>query len=195
MARTRAEDYDDKRRAILKAAASLFAELGYDRASMAEVAKACGVSKPLVYHYYASKEALLFDMLEQHLAELVEAVAAADDPALPPRARLEALAVALLETYRDANAEHQIQIAELGKMPREQQEALKALERALVRRFSDALGAARPELAEARLLTPVTMSLFGMLNWHYLWHREGGPLGRADYARLAVALVLDGASS
>jgi hypothetical protein len=31
-----------------------------------------------------------------------------------------------------------------------------------------------------------------MLNWHYLWHREDGPLTRADYARMAAALVADG---
>ena len=42
------------------------------------------------------------------------------------------------------------------------------------------------------LLKPLTMSLFGMLNWNYMWFRPGGPLGREDYARLAVGLVLDG---
>ena len=45
---------------------------------------------------------------------------------------------------------------------------------------------------DRRLLKPVTMSFFAMLNWHYLWHREDGPLRRADYARLAAALVMEG---
>jgi TetR/AcrR family transcriptional regulator len=118
-------------------------------------------------------------------------VRSADDAALAPRARLEALAVALIEAYRDTDAEHQVQIAELKKLPAPQQASLKALERDLVRRFSDAIAAARPGL-DPSLLKPVTMSLFGMLNWHYLWFRPDGPMSRADYARLAVGLVVEG---
>ncbi|NBP52464.1 MAG: TetR/AcrR family transcriptional regulator, partial [Actinobacteria bacterium] len=57
MARPRAADYDDKRAAILRRAAELFAEKGYDRTSMTEIAAALGVSKALFYHYYPSKDA------------------------------------------------------------------------------------------------------------------------------------------
>jgi len=37
------------------------------------------------------------------------------------------------------------------------------------------------------------MSLFGMLNWAFLWFREDGPLDRRGYAELAARLVLGGA--
>ena len=57
MARSRALDYDDKRLAILKRSAQLFAEQGYERSSMAQLAASCGVSKALLYHYYDSKDA------------------------------------------------------------------------------------------------------------------------------------------
>ncbi|MCG8360388.1 MAG: TetR/AcrR family transcriptional regulator, partial [Kiloniellales bacterium] len=67
MARTRATDYDDKRRAILSRAARLFADDGFDRVSMASIAADCGVSKALLYHYYESKDALLFDVIGEHL--------------------------------------------------------------------------------------------------------------------------------
>ena len=52
MARPRANNYDDKRRAILDRSAELFSEYGYDRASMNRIAEACGVSKANLYHYY-----------------------------------------------------------------------------------------------------------------------------------------------
>ncbi|MEJ1159545.1 TetR/AcrR family transcriptional regulator [Prosthecomicrobium sp. N25] len=193
MARPKAVDHDDKRSALLRAAARLFADAGYDRSSMAEVAKACGVSKALVYHYYVSKDVLLHDIIRQHLEELVEAVETANGRDLPPRERLERLAVALLEAYRDADAEHKIQINELKKLPREQQDEIRALERRLVAVFADAIAAAVPALAGTPLLKPVTMSLFGMLNWHYLWFRPGGPISRQDYARIAVRLATEGA--
>ena len=77
MARTRASDYDDKRRAILNRSAELFSEHGYNRASMNAIAEACGVSKPNLYHYYKDKEELLFDVIRFHLEELLEVVEAA----------------------------------------------------------------------------------------------------------------------
>ena len=72
MARPLAADHGDKRAAILAGAARLFAAEGFDRASMNEIAQALGVSKALVYHYYRSKDALLYDIIRGHLVELVK---------------------------------------------------------------------------------------------------------------------------
>ena len=193
MARTRAKDYDDKRDAMLHQAAVVFARDGYDRASMAQLAAECGVSKALLYHYYVSKEALLFAIVESHLSDLVDAVNQADDERLAPAERLEALVAALLDAYRDADAEHRVQIEGLRLLPEAEQEELKALERKLVRTFAGAIRDVDPDTFEGTvLLKPVTMSLFGMLNWFYMWHREDGPLDRQAYARLATALLVGG---
>lgn len=196
MAKTRASDYEDKRRSILGPSAKLFATHGYDRASMNMVAAACGVSKALLYHYYRDKETLLFDIVRIHLEELLAAVEAAMAEPAEPQARLRAMAEALLEAYREADAEHKVQINNLGLLAPERQAEIKALERDLVARFADAIAACVPGLRESSgLLKPVTMSLFGMLNWHYLWFRENGPLSRKGYADLAVKLLLEGALS
>ena len=193
MARSRARDHDEKRDAILHRAAVAFARDGYDRVSMATLAAECGVSKALLYHYHASKEALLFDVIETHLQALVDAVEAADAPALPPEARLEALVRALLDAYRDADAEHKVQLGALQLLPEAEQARLKELERRLVAVFAEAVRALRPEAFEAgAMLKPVTMSLFGMLNWVYMWFREDGPMSRDDYARLATRLLVKG---
>ncbi|APH72996.1 TetR/AcrR family transcriptional regulator [Aquibium oceanicum] len=193
MARTRAKDYDDKRQAMLHQAASVFARDGYDRASMAGVAAECGVSKALLYHYYASKEALLFDIVNSHLEELIDAVDAADEASLPAEERLERLVAALLEAYRDADAEHKLQIGAMQLLPEADQARLKSLERDLVARFAEAVRAIDPEAFEGTpLLKPVTMSLFGMLNWFYMWFRDGGPVSRREYAGLATKLLVGG---
>lgn len=193
MARPRAEDYDTKRKTILDASARLFAAQGFDRASMAQIAQACGVSKALLYHYYKSKDILLYDIIHQHLKELNDAVEAADNPALSPRARLRALCAALLEAYRDSDSQHKIQINEMAVLPNEQQIYLKSMERTLVRHFACAVEELHPELIAANLIKPVTMSLFGMLNWHYLWFRPEGPMTRDMYAELATHLIVEGA--
>lgn len=192
MARTRASDYDDKRRAILNRSAELFSEHGYDRASMNKIAEACRVSKANLYHYYKDKEALLFDVIRFHLEELLEVVEAADKPDLPPQQRLRELAGALLEAYRDADSQHNVQINSMRFLPAERQTELKGMERELVATFSDAVVGVAPQLKGTKMLKPVTMSLFGMINWHYLWFKPNGPVTRADYADLVTRLIIDG---
>ncbi len=195
MARPKSADHDDKRRAILRRSAKLFAQNGYDRTSMAEVASATGVSKALLYHYYTGKEALLFDILLAHLQDLMDAVRVVDTK-LAPRARLRALIGAVLGAYRDADDEHKIQINELRKLPIARKKELIALERSLVSIFADAVAAAVPSIANRSvLLKPVTMSLFGMMNWHYMWFREKGPVSRDDYADMVTTLLIEGAQA
>jgi AcrR family transcriptional regulator len=193
MARTRANDYDKKRLGILSRSAALFAAHGYTGTSITMIAEACGVSKALMYHYYSSKDAVLFDLLSDHLQHLVAVVETASQSNGDGKEKLFAIAAALLEAYRGADAEHQVQIASLKLLPAAQQEILKEMERRLVARVSDALLAAIPSLAEKRhLLKPLTMSMFGMLNWHYLWFREGKGITRDKYARMVTALILSG---
>jgi TetR/AcrR family transcriptional regulator len=192
MARPRANNYDDKRRAILDRSAELFSEYGYDRASMNKIATACGVSKANLYHYYKDKDELLFDVIRFHLEELLQVVEAADQPDLAPQERLRELVAALLEAYRDADAQHSVQISSMRFLSDERQTELKNMERDLVRTFSDAVSAVAPQIKGTTLLKPVTMSLFGMVNWHYLWFKNPGPVTRADYAELVTRLIVDG---
>jgi TetR/AcrR family transcriptional regulator len=192
MARLRATNYDDKRRTILERSAELFSEYGYDRASMNKIAAACGVSKANLYHYYKDKDALLFDVIRFHLDHLLQVVRDADQRTLAPQARLRELAATLLDAYRDADAQHHVQINSLRFLSAERQTELKNMERELVRIFSDAVAGVAPQLRDSPLLKAVTMSLFGMLNWHYLWFKEGGAVTRTDYAELAARLITEG---
>lgn len=195
MARTRASNYDEKRRAILNRSAELFSEHGYDRASMNKIAESCGVSKANLYHYYKDKEGLLFDVIRFHLKELIDVVEEANQPVLPPHQRLRELVAALLEAYRDADSQHNVQISSMRFLPLERQTELKGMERDLVKTFSEAIIGVAPHLKGTKLLKPVTMSLFGMINWHYLWFKSTGSVSRSDYADLVTKLVADGTRS
>lgn len=191
MARTRAADFEDKQRAILSSAAAVLAEQGMDRASMSQIAGQAGVSKALLYHYYPSKDALIFDIIKTHLCELEEGIEAVDRPDAAPRDRLRALIGGMLEIYRDADNYHVVQLNGTPSLPQAQKDAIHAIERRIVRRFSQTLLQIRPDL-DAHLVMPITMSLFGMMNWVYMWFKDGGPVSREDYAELATKLVLDG---
>lgn len=194
MARTRASDFEDKQRSILESAAAVFAEQGMEKASMSLVANSAGVSKSLLYHYYPAKDALIFAIIQSHLEDLDAAVEAADDPKASPEDRLHALVRVTLENYRDADNEHKVQLNASVALNDDQRDEIRAIERRIVRRFSAILREINPSLddAERPLLMPVTMSLFGMMNWAYMWFREGGPITRDDYADIATTLVLEG---
>ncbi len=210
MARTIAKDHDQKRQSILKTAAGFFAARGYDRASMSDLAQACGVSKALIYHYHTSKDALLFDILHDHLGQIITAIAAVDQDhstanasgLSSPEDILRARVDALLTCYRGADDEHRLQLSAMEALPDDQRTTLRDMQRRIVKYFADDITRINPAFTKdkADLLTPVTMSLFGMLNWFYMWHQpEKGATGnsprgitRSGYADLATNILLGG---
>jgi TetR/AcrR family transcriptional regulator len=110
LGRPRAADHDAKRQAILHKATELFAENGYARSSISEITAECGVSKALLYHYYANKEDLLFAILEAHFERLTTDVREVDKSSPDPVVRLRALVGALLRSYEGQDATHKVQI-------------------------------------------------------------------------------------
>jgi len=194
MARSIAKDHGDKRHAILKTAAAFFANTGYDRAAMSQLAIACGVSKASIYHYYTNKETLLFDILHQHLDELLDVIKTQDMTGKDAEANLHGLVGALLDAYRGADAEHRLQLEATRYLPSQNQKDLADIQRQIVTVFSDAVRAVNPELFMTGRadLRSVTMSLFGMLNWFYLWHQPTKGLSRAQYAQLATDILVGG---
>lgn len=194
MARARASDFEEKQHGILMSAAAVFAEQGMDKASMAQVASHSGVSKALLYHYYPSKDSLIFAIIHTHLIALEASVAAATDAGLTPEQQLRVFVGVVLEKYRGADDAHKVQLVGSAALSEEQSAEIRAVERQIVRHFAQVLRRINPELdrPERPLLMPVTMSLFGMMNWVYMWFRDGGLVSREDYAEMATTLILEG---
>ncbi|ATF17454.1 TetR/AcrR family transcriptional regulator [Phaeobacter gallaeciensis] len=197
MARTIAKDHDEKRAQILKSAAKVFAEQGFDRASMTQLARECGISKANIYHYYDSKDAVLFGILDTYLSDLRDRVCGVDVSALSPDQRLRRIVSEILLAYQGADHEHQVQISAMGALPEGQQKLLRAYQRELVQLVSDALaGVAAEGIAkDPAKLRAATMSVFGMLNWYYMWNSGAGPEAREDYAQMVADLTMNGIRS
>jgi AcrR family transcriptional regulator len=98
---------DERRRQLLEAGARVFTERSYDDASMAEVARAAGISKGLLYHYFPSKRDLFVATLEAAAAELQEITE--PDPSLPVAEQL----VSALDAYLAWIDEHSDSYAKL----------------------------------------------------------------------------------
>jgi len=189
MARTIAKDHDEKRVAIRMAAARIFAAQGVDRASMSAIATACGISKALIYHYYAGKAELLYDILECHLVGLNEVVDAVPEAAA--QAYLRAIVLEILLAYEGADDLHRILINSRDVLSREQQAKINDIQRQLIGKVSNAIKAVAPEIAEDKRHA-ANMSLFGMTNWYFMWNRNEDETARRAYAGLVATLFMDG---
>lgn len=177
---------------ILAAAAQLFATQGFPASSMSQLAAACGLSKPALYHYVPDKAELLARICETHVEKLAALVREVLAQQLPPEPQLRALVQRFLAVYTGARHEHRVLTEDLKFLPEPRQQRIRELEREVVSGFAQALTALRPQLAPAGLAKPVTMLLFGMINWTYTWHRPSGPLADEQLAELVSQLLLGG---
>jgi len=183
---------DNRRVALMDAAARLFADQGYRATTIRDIGGAVGMLPGSVYYHFPSKAALLLAVYREGVAGLTRrvdaAVAAAgndrgddgsgdggdEERETDPWARLEAAAVAHLETVLDQSAYAKVMIrvlpddagdpavaVELGRVRDDYENRL--------RRLVDDL-----ELADHADAGWLRLMMLGALNWTKIWYREGG---------------------
>jgi AcrR family transcriptional regulator len=189
MARPQSPDYDKRREAIVAAAAHLYARRGFDGASIADLAKACGTSKSLVYHYFPAKDDILYEVMAAHLDDLVDAAYEAMQ-AGGAEARLRALTHAFMRLYVGAENSHKVLLNELDNLPPERRAEVVGKQRRIIAIVEELIREIRPEANPVRL--PVTMLFFGMINWTHTWFRPGGAVSAEQLADMAVDMMLGG---
>ncbi|HUL67048.1 MAG TPA: TetR/AcrR family transcriptional regulator [Burkholderiaceae bacterium] len=192
MARTRAANFEQQRDAMLAAAARLFAERGYPAASIADLAAQCGVSKGLLYHYYRDKEHLLFDIADRYVDRLVQLIAEVEQGNAAPEMALRHLIERVMIAYEHAGDFHRVLVQDVKYLSAVHRARVRTKQRVVIDAFAAAIAATAPELAGDRLLKPVTMTLFGMMNWTFTWLRPDGPVAHAELAPVVADLFLGG---
>ncbi|OYV01587.1 MAG: TetR family transcriptional regulator [Burkholderiales bacterium PBB5] len=192
MARGRAPGYDDQRELILARAAALFAARGYPATSMNQVAEACGCSKAGLYHYYKDKYALLVSITEEHVCKLRALTDAVQAAGLPPEQRLRTLIKRIVEEYAGAQHAHRVLTEDVRFLEADDRARVLGIERAVVAGFAQAVADLRPGLQPARLDKPLTMLLFGMINWMFTWMRPDGDLDYDTMAPIVADLFVGG---
>ncbi len=195
MARTRAATYDAQRQLILETAARAFAELGFPSASMNDIARRSGMSKGLLYHYYASKEQVLFAVAEQYTRRLVALVDEVEGRVADPARRLPALIRAFLDEYQTSAARHMVLLHDLRFLPEAEQRTVVGNQRRVIEAFVAAVRAAHRLPDDYALVKPVTMMLFGMMNWTFAWLKPGKGISYAQYADLVTEVFTAGVTA
>jgi len=186
----------DPRQEILRAAARLFQEQGYDGTSMNDVAAALKLSKGGLYHHFQSKDEILFDLMS-HAMDITEQRVLNPARAIPdPEERLRTLirrhiAVVLSERDREITVmlheNHPLSPALRKRINGRKKDYIHFVENLVadVQRARGSKGTVRPRAA--------AFALLGMINWIYQWYRPAGSLQEENLVQQYTEIFFQGA--
>lgn len=173
---------------VLDAAVDLFARQGYDATSVAEVVTRAGVAKGGFYHHFASKEALLYEVYGDLIAQQLQAMDEILARGLPAAETLRALIVSLVETTAAKAQQALVFWREMNRLGDERTNEYRLARR----RYHDAVrrlvreAQARGEFRTVASPDMITFTVFGVINELPLWYR---PTGRKRPAQIAGELA------
>jgi len=202
----RQESRHEPRQEILRTAARLFQQQGYDATSMNDVAAALKLSKGGLYHHFQSKDEILFHIMShamQITEERVINVVRRIDGASVAGARVDVTEERLRTLIR---LHIQVVISpedrEITVMLHENHPLPPALRRKINGRKKDYLHFVEHVIADVQRkhnsqsqVTPraAALALVGMINWIYQWYKPGGPLSGEEIARQYSEIFFRGA--
>lgn len=193
MTRVRASDYEDKKRTILHRAAALIARKGFDHATMLDVATACGTSKSHLYHYFPSKEELLFAILHEHITTQADELRRIVALPLPAQERFSLFVDSFMRGAARSRDEHVMLMNDLKFLPKAQLAEIRALEVELVELLESILREINPGLMnQEKVSKPYALLLFGMMIWTFSWYRRNGDITPAELGQRIAALFVHG---
>lgn len=176
---------------LLRHATGVFCEKGYAGASMRDLSRASGMSLAGLYHYFGSKERLLYLIQKHTFSTVVAALKAKLEAPAEPEQRIRIFVLNHLEYFLDNQ--------EGMKVLSHEDEALKnglgSEIRAIKREYYRICLGLMEDLKGERGLDfdsrTAVMSLFGMMNWIYTWYKPGDGSAQ-DLARKMGDIFLNG---
>jgi len=181
--------YKAKREELIRVAAELFKEKGYQTTTLNDIASHAGMDRASVYYYVGNKEEFFRDAVKggvEQNAEKVEQVLARKD--ITTQEKLEQLVTLLMQSYSDSYPYMYLYIQEEmhkiadAKTPwaQEMLEKTKGFERAVLALIKE--GMAEGSFREDIAATLAANTIFGMLNWTYRWYTPNSKFSAAEVA-------------
>ncbi|MCC2309811.1 TetR/AcrR family transcriptional regulator [Cellulomonas chengniuliangii] len=182
---------------VKKAAVDLFATQGYATTSVQQIVEAAGVTKGAMYHYFRSKDDLLFAIYEQLLTLQGERLSQIVDSGLPTQETLRAVCVDVIETSIDYLPEGTVFFRSVHMLSDERQEEVKRRRRKYHDDFSSIIERGQREgVYRADVPRAVLVAHF-FSDVHYLshWYSPAGPESKGKIAAQITDLFLDSLSA
>jgi AcrR family transcriptional regulator len=171
---------------MCQSAAQVFYEKGYLSATLADVASAVGLTKGAIFHYFSTKEELLFLILYRYHESALSHMRKELQSHLSPHEKIFAYIRTFIMGYRDRQIESRLALNERVNLPQNYLEIIKDKEREFVdilkSLVADLLGRKEKKGTQVDLLT---YSLLGMVTWPYRWF---DPAGKSSPEELATTI-------
>lgn len=159
---------------LLMKAAALIARKGFEATSMRDLGKAMGGSLAGLYHYFSSKEDLLFQLQYRTFMSLLESQQQVAATSGTPEARLARLITGHLRYYEQHTNELKACTFELESLTGTSYETVEGIRRRYYQLMStvvaDVMGGRSSNGKETRRSRHATLFVFGMLNWIFMWY-------------------------
>jgi TetR/AcrR family transcriptional regulator, cholesterol catabolism regulator len=188
---------ESRRAEICRTAARIFRDRGFDATAVSDIAKALRMTKAGLYHYFPSKEAMLFEIMRFGLERMEAEVIGPASRVRDPETRLRQMLVHHARIITRAEGAVAQLFHEQRALPPSMRKVVNELERRyfhLVRDTLDEIGKAG-RLRDVEL-SVAALSLIGMIQWMPRWFRPDGRLTADQAAKeitdLALAAVLKG---
>lgn len=179
---------------LLAAATRLFAENGYENTSVQEIVTAAGVTKGAMYHYFAAKDDLLYEIYQRLLALQTERLERLADGTGTPEERLRATAIDVIDTSCDHLDGLTVFFRSMHLLPEEKRKAVRAERRRYHERFCALIEEGQRDGTFRTDMPPdlAVNFLFGAVHQISTWWRPDGPLTAREVGAYYVGLFLDG---
>ncbi len=180
------------KRRIIRTAAQLFAEQGYEATGVQALGDAVGLGRGALYHHIESKEKLLYEISIRHVVAMVEFGEELLDEPLPPDEKFRVLARRLMVMIAGNQPEVAVFFHEYRSLSTQHAAELKQIRD----RFEDVWSRILAEGAELGMFKPahpvMVKGILGLFNYSYIWLRPGGELKPEEIADMFCELALDG---
>jgi len=187
-------DPQERREQILNAALDAFHAKGYGQTSVRDLGNAVGMSVAGMYHYFSTKEDILFAIIYNSVDRLLVGLEDARRSADTPEDRLRAMLAETVRIVIEHREEIRILIDNADKLPQDRRDQIRekrAQSASIVRAELERLRAAG-RLSEHLDLNVITFSINGMANWVYHWYRPEGPMGVRELTDQMADIFLHG---
>ena len=184
--------FDRRLAEILAHATDVFCEKGYAAASMRDLSRASGTSLAGLYYYFESKEELLYLIQKHTFSTILQRLERRLDDVTDPEQRVRVLVENHLEYFLANRKAMKVLSHEDEVLKNSYGSEIAAIKREYYRTCVGLL----EDLKRARGLEFSTrvavMSLFGMMNWIYTWHKPRVDQGAEALAQQMGSLFLRG---
>ncbi len=186
-------DAEAKFQHILLHSAQVFAEQGFEGASIRDISRATGVSLSGLYYYFESKQKLLYLIQKTAFTNIIERLRLRLALVREPEARLRVLVQNHIEYFLSHPNEMKVLSHEEEALEAPYRDEVAAIKRGyytLARDIFDAI--ARKGLNERLRPRVAVLSLFGMMNWVYKWHNNKTDPSAEELTDAIVGIFLHG---